>query len=112
MNAVHLVLCRRYINDNNFSLQASANMYYELSHIFSSMPFIADAVKNLFDVTGRATFALYLDQNRAAIFLNIAGDIKITTALQIPPVNGQLGVILTVDFGSAVSAHYTLYASR
>lgn len=103
---MQLVLLRRYINDSNFSLQASANHYYELSQIFNSMPVIANAVKGLFDVTGRATFALYLDQNRAAIYLNIVGDIKIITALGLPPTNGQLGVLLTVNFGSGVSAHH------
>lgn len=53
---------------------------------------------------GTASINLYVDQDFAAIFLDLRGEINVLPDLPVPRVNGELGVLMVVAFGS-VSAH-------
>ncbi len=53
---------------------------------------------------GSASINLYVDQDYAAVFLDLRGDISILPDLELPTLEGELGVLLTVGFGS-VSVH-------
>lgn len=53
---------------------------------------------------GSASINLYVDQDYAAVFLDLRGDISLLPDLDLPTLEGELGVLLTVGFGS-VSMH-------
>ncbi len=48
---------------------------------------------------GQISIDLYVDQNNVALFLDCKGEIDILPVLDIPPIKGELGVLLSIGFG-------------
>ncbi len=88
-----------YIASDNFKFQLSMSASFELSGLLASVPFLKDALEELLNAKGRASMNLYVDQSQAAIFLDLQGEIDILPELDIPPVEGELGVLLSVGYG-------------
>ncbi len=54
----------------------------------------------VFGTQGTASINLYVDQDYAAVFLDLRGEINVLPDLPVPRVNGELGVLMVVAFGS------------
>ncbi len=88
-----------YIASDNFKFQLTISSYFELSGLLDSVPFLKDALEELLNAKGQASVNLYVDHNQAAIFLDLQGEIDVLPVLDIPPVDGELGVLLSVGYG-------------
>ncbi len=99
LRSTELDLIWTYIAADNFKFQLSLTESFELDALFASVPFLQDALKALLDAKGTAAMDLYVDQNQAAIFLDLKGEIDVLPVLDIPPIQGELGVILSVGYG-------------